>query len=372
MKNILKILFVSVFCTAVIACKNGQDSNYREGLKSKENSIRQSPSDSLIQMINKHDRAIHLMKDTWMRDPFIALCPDGNYYLSATRMTESFPDSIASIEFWRSQDLTNWEKLGVRWRANDSEFGKALLKKAMDNDRQAMIWAPEIHFINGKWIIVNTSNMGMANLMITESDELAPPYIEPFGAELGHRHDPSIFMDDDQPYLVYKMAAIQRLKKDFSGFDGEEINIGPSDRKMGHEGAYIIKVQNKYILFGTAWSTDEMRKGTYNLYYAVSDKVNGPYGKRQFAGRFLGHGTPFKDKNGNWWCTAFYNANEPTLKPHEVENKDMSNTAFTINKQGLTLVPMEIKIENDAVKIKALDPAYQNPGNEEVQNFQFE
>ncbi len=369
MNTILKTLFAVLATTVAIACGNGEKRTNEEKTAASENEVGKSPSDSLLQMIKNHDRAVHLMEDTWMRDPFIALAPDGNYYLSATRQNESFPDSTASMEFWRSPDLVNWKELGVRWKAGDSEFGRAILEKGGNNDRDAMIWAPEIHPINGKWVIVNTSNAGMANLMLTAGEELAPPFIEPFGAGMGRRHDPSIFMDGDQPYLLYKMAAIQPLKKDFSGFSGESINIGPSDRKMGHEGAYIVKVKNKYILFGTAWSTDEMRKGTYNLYYAVADKVSGPYGQRKFAGRFLGHGTPFKDKNGNWWCTAFYNANEPAVKPDEADNMDMGDTAYTINEQGLTLVPLEIKVENDQVIVKALDAAYQKPGDEEVQKF---
>ena len=48
------------------------------------------------------------------------------------------------------------------------------------------------------------------------------------------------------------------------------------------------------MLFGTGWSTGQMRRGSYNLYYATADKITGPYSERKFAGRFLGHGTPFK------------------------------------------------------------------------------
>ena len=68
------------------------------------------------------------------------------------------------------------------------------------------------------------------------------------------------------------------------------------------------KIGNKYVHFGTAWSTDRGRQGSYNLYYCTADKITGPYGPRKFAGRFLGHGTPFQDKDGKWWCTAFFNA----------------------------------------------------------------
>ena len=151
--------------------------------------------------------------------------------------------------------------------------------------------------------------------------------------------------------------------------DGEPVDINPSNRKMWHEGAYIVKFEGKYVLFGTAWSTDNMRHGTYNLYYTVADKLEGPYGPRKFAGRFLGHGTPFKDKKGNWWCTALYNANKPTLTREEAQTKDVSETAYTLNKQGLTLVPMDIVMENGEIVVKVLDKDYAKPGKEEVQQF---
>lgn len=49
---------------------------------------------------------------------------------------------------------------------------------------------------------------------------------------------------------------------------------------------------------------DEFR-GSYNLYYATDNKINDRYSEWKFAGRFPGHGTPFKTKDGKWWCTTF-------------------------------------------------------------------
>jgi arylsulfatase len=355
----LKLIHLVALLLLVVSCKN----------EKKEVVVIGNTEEKELSVIDKHDKAVHVMDGIWMRDPFIILHPDGYYYLSCTRQNNNFPKGKAAMQFWRSTDLLNWEDLGVRWEAENSVFGKAILQKGEENNKAGMIWAPEIHFINNKWVIVNTSNQGMANLMISEGAELKGPFTEPFGAEMGRHHDPSIFMDGNQPWLVDKIAEVTPLKKDFSGFDGDPVKIGPSDRKMGHEGAYIIKVEDKYVLFGTAWSTDTMRHGTYNLYYCVADKLIGPYDERKFAGRFLGHGTPFKDKNGNWWCTAFYNANKPPLNPEEAKTMELSDTAYTINKQGLTLVPMDINYEEGTVKVTVLDENYALPGAEEVQKF---
>ena len=363
-----KLILLQVFILGTfLACKSQNE---------KLTALIPDSNKSKAEAIKEHNKAVYLMGDVWMRDPFIELAPDGYYYLSCTRQNSNLglEKPKGGIEVFRSVDLVTWESLGVIWNTSQSEWGKKMEERAVSpknkhDVKEAMIWAPESHFINGKWVVLYTSNQGAANLMLSEGAELKGPFLEPFGTNFGSHHDPSIFMDGNQPWLVAKIAQITRLKKDFSGFDGESITIGPSDRKMGHEGAYIVKFENKYILFGTAWSTDTMRHGTYNLYYATADKITGPYNERKFAGRFLGHGTPFKDKNGNWWCTAFYNANKPALSGEEAKNLDLNDTAYTINKQGLTLVPIEFNMLNGDVKVIVKDAHYAFPGKEEVQKF---
>jgi arylsulfatase len=102
----------------------------------------------------------------------------------------------------------------------------------------------------------------------------------------------------------------------------------------------------------------------------VADKITGPYGPRKFAGRFLGHGTPFQSRDGNWWCTAFYNANVPPLPRAGIETRDLSADAQTINPRGTTIVPLEVKtLANGDIHIRAKDPAYATPGPDEVQKF---
>ena len=103
-----------------------------------------------------------------------------------------------------------------------------------------------------------------------------------------------------------------------------------------------------------------------------ADKITGPYGPRRFAGRFLGHGTPFQDREGKWWCTAFFNANVPPEKPEGIRNRDLGDNARTINEQGVTIVPLDIRmLDNGEVHIQAKAPHYSSPGPDEAQQFEL-
>ncbi|MCV9389303.1 family 43 glycosylhydrolase [Reichenbachiella ulvae] len=322
--------------------------------------------------VMQHKKAIHPIDD-WMRDPFITLGPDSRYYMTMTQQKNEEGDDLMPV--YVSDDLWNWEKIGfpysIRKASNAEEFEARLAEKNEERDdpMPMRLWAPEMHWVDDHWVYIHTSNTGLGNLIQTKGTDLFELKSQ-WGSNFRRKHDPFLFQDDDgSKYLVYKCTEIVKLKDDLSGTDGEPVQIGPSNRKMGHEGAFIIKYKGKYVLFGTAWSTDEMRHGTYNLYYCTSDNLMGPYGERKFAGRFLGHGTLFLDKQDRWWCTAFYNANKPPISPQEAKTGDQSDTAYTINKQGLTLVPMEIKMENGEVIIRPKDPDYGYPGKEEVQQF---
>lgn len=319
--------------------------------------------------LEKHNKAVRVFGGT-MRDPFIELAPDGYYYLASTRPRSTFPEGLPGMQFFRSKNLVDWEKLSPMWEGKNSEYRKELIDAATKRNTHAGIWAPEAHYIDGKWVVVNTSNMRMANILITKGGDLTGPYTEPMGSNVGFHRDPTIFVDDDgSKWMLAGSAEIFKLKDDFSGFEDYYKLISPEDRLLGHEGVYVIKIGTKYVMFGTGWSTDHMRKGTYNLYYCESDRLTGPYGPRKFAGRYLGHGTPFKDKKGRWWCTAFYNADYPTLTPEEACKMDLSEAAYTINPGGLTLVPMEIFEQDGKIVVRAKDEDYRYPGKEEVQQF---
>ncbi|MEZ5367374.1 MAG: family 43 glycosylhydrolase [Bryobacterales bacterium] len=336
-----------------------------------------------------HDHALYI-KAGWIRDPYIVIGPDGLYYLTGTTPLPGDPREASDpyniglkessivgwkMQAWRSPDLIEWESLGTPFTLEDGVWKDLEPEKFAQTDQsQWRLWAPELHFLDGRWAIVHTSPSPVrsSNLALTKGAKLEGPFDHPMGKGIGHRHDPSLFQDDDGTvWMIWGATEIAPLAKDFSSFTAEPVKIGPANQqKMGHEGCLIHKIGSKYVLFGTGWSTGDMRKGSYNLYYCTADKITGPYGERKFAGRFLGHGTPFQDKQGRWWSTAFFNGNVPPLSREQARGADLSADAQTINEQGVTIVPLDVEIEPSGdISIRALDPDYASPGPDEAQQF---
>ncbi len=384
------------FLVLVIVCFSCKEKKFETIEKPVTSEVKKN---SFEEKFENHDTAIYI-KSGWIRDPYIYLAEDDFYYLTGTTPQPNNPreakekyntgldnaeitghkeTSIVgySIRVWRSENLKDWEYLGEPFTL-DQGYWKTIYPGAFENDDKDdwRVWAPELYFHEGKWMFVHTTPKpvkGGANLAITVGDNMnSGAFTFPMGKDIRHKHDPSLFKDDDGTwYLLWGNTSIAPIKSGFSGLAAKPQRIDPSDRVIGHEGATVRKIGDKYVHFGTAWSTDKMRKGSYNLYYATSDKITGPYGSRKFAGRFLGHGTPFQDKAGRWWCTAFYNSNIPPISDENIQNTDLGDNAQTINEQGTTIVPLEVKILEDGdIFIRAKDPRYRNPGPDEATSYQ--
>lgn len=346
-------------------------------------------ADTIHAGLKTHDRALYI-KSGWIRDPYITLGPDDIYYLTGTQPREGDPreaknpyniglgdQSIVGdqVRVWRSKDLVSWESLGPVFTVDDTM--QARTGKKLSN---RYIWAPEVHWLGNRWALVHCPARH-SSLVLSAGAALKGPWTYPMKGSMGRRHDPSLFIDTDgRRYMLWGNTFVAALSADLTSYVGDPVRIDPSDsrpgpdgqplRRIGHEGATMIKVAGKYVHLGTAWSTDRGRKGSYNLYYCVADQIAGPYGPRQFAGRFLGHGTPFQDRAGQWWCTAFFNANVPPLPRKGIEERDLSENAQTINEQGVTIVPLEVREKGDGdIYIRARDPAYAIPGPDEAQTF---
>ncbi len=329
-----------------------------------------------LKLVNKHNTAVHIKSDLWVRDPYIILGPDDYYYLTGTMSEHDDPRQVsdrynrgtgpgsivgAKVQLWRSDNLVDWEYMGTPYTLEDT-YEAIKTRKG----KSKYLWASEFHWLGDRWAVVHCPH-GVSALALSEGADINGKYTNMAPDVFIERHDPSLFKDDDGTiYLLSHCTRVAPIKEDFSGLKSEPVFIHPEGRKIGHEGATLRKIGNKYIQFGTAWSTDRTRSGSYNLYYCTADNIMGPYSERRFAGRFLGHGTPFVDKKGRWWCTAFYNSTVLPLDGEGIETRDLSDNAYTINDQGVTIVPLDVKIQpNGDVFIKAKDSRYGTAGPDE-------
>ena len=365
-----------------------------DGSSSKHPTVAQPLApEEIAEGLEQHSLALFI-KAGWIRDPYIVLGPDDFYYLTGTTPLPDDPrqhsdpyntglgeKSIVGwkMQVWKSPDLIQWQSLGTPFTLKDGIWlEKEPARFASVPLKQWRLWAPELHFVDGKWVVVHTSPSPVkgANLALSSGSQIRGPWQHPMGPAIARRHGPSLFQDDDgQLWLIWGATMIAPLKADLSDLAGKPMKIGPTGAtsKMGHEGCLIRKIGGKYVLFGTGWSTGQMRRGSYILYYAVADKITGPYGERQFVGRFLGHGTPFQDRDGKWWCTAFFNANSPPIVDEGIQQSDLSDNAYSINAQGVTLVPLQVSVDEDGeILIRAKDDRYSSPGPDEAQSFNIE
>ena len=314
-----------------------------------------------LEALKDHNRAVHISEEL-IQAPYIFISPrDDYYYLTGT--------TDHRIRIWRSIDLAEWEAFNVQFVLNEGHWAQKHPEAFNESDKEWSVTAPEMYYEQGKWLFVHGSSSpfaGGSNLVV--SNGIVHRQVSfPMGDDMYDKHDPSLFRDDCGTwYLIWANVMIAPIKPDFTGFAAEPKHIDAANRSIGHGGATIRKIGDKYVLFATAWSTDQTRKGSYNLYYCTADNIYGPYSERRFVGRFLGHGTPFQDKDERWWCTAFFNANVPPLPSEGIEQRDLSQTAQTINPQGTTIVPLDVRIlDNGDIYIRAKDPRYGTIGPDE-------
>ncbi len=198
------------------------------------------------------DRSLHI-KDGWIRDPYIYLAPDGYYYLTGTtanpgdpredtepyntgldipELTGSEKPSIVGcgLRLWRSQNLIEWEDLGVPFTLDQGYWALQQPERFENVPREKWrLWAPEVYFFDGRWIFVHTSPSpvgGGANLAVTQSGNFKGPFLHPMKEAMRGKHDPSLFRDEEGTfYLLWSNTWIAPLKSGKSGLAAEPLRI---------------------------------------------------------------------------------------------------------------------------------------------------
>lgn len=289
--------------------------------------------------------------DQWMRDTYVMTGPDGYYYMTGTTATPGriFPagrvhcwDYNDGLYLWRSKNMQQWEAMGKIWgfdrdAAAWQQKGKALEPGAMSPNKDRLdsfyraVWAPELHYVKSKkkWLLIACINGGIGSFVL-ESVSGKPE--GPYRNIKGNRHqaifpniDLSLFEDDHgEVYLIGHNHFIARMKEDLSDVAEpfRRLQETPYQQEPYIEGVFITRHEGKYQLLQTIWSVkkadgtfsylrDDKNKldslYSYDVVVAEGNNIYGPYGPRYAAILQGGHNNIFKDLDGRWWSTTFFN-----------------------------------------------------------------
>ncbi|KYG26075.1 family 43 glycosylhydrolase [Alkalihalobacillus trypoxylicola] len=211
-------------------------------------------------------------------DPFIL--KDGeDYYLYPTKDSDGW--IYEKFHVFHSKDLINWEGPYLALDLKDVSWAST------------RAWAPGVNKFNGKYYMYFTAE---AQIGVAVADSPLGPFKDILGEPLIKEQqydcqsiDADLFIDSDhQPYLLWGQGKcwIVALEEDMITFKGEPVLLSkqlyeqresdPSQFNIGiyNEGPHLQKIDGKYLL---TWSNYDTRDPRYQICYAISDSIFGPY-----------------------------------------------------------------------------------------------
>lgn len=252
-----------------------------------------------------------LITSETLRDPSITIGGDGNYYLVGTNNFYGSDYPKDGVKLWKSGDLQDWQDLGYVLKWSDMDFKP---------EGNAKIWAPEIKYVKSDqaYYIAFSIWVGKGTTYLFKSQLPTGPYHNTTTGPLVQGIDGFLFEDDDQTlYFLWGGGKLGILNPERSGFEKEPVRLlTVENHHVGYEGNCLTKINGKYVLTGAEWNGPLRTQGTYDMMQGVSDHIWGPYSKPVVAVPHAGHGTVFRDKEGNWYTTMFGNDSSAPWRMH--------------------------------------------------------
>ncbi|MGP4038617.1 family 43 glycosylhydrolase [Gracilibacillus sp. D59] len=223
------------------------------------------------------DRQKPIIEGEWA-DPFILR--DGEYYyLYPTKDSEGW--LYEKFHVFQSVDLVNWDGPYLALDLSDVSWASS------------RAWAPSVNKYNGKYYMYFSAE---AQIGAAVSDSPIGPFKDLLGYPLIKKNeyncqsiDADLFIDDDnQPYLLWGQGKcwIVPLKEDMVTFKSKPVLLSnqlyesrskdPNVFDIGvyNEGPHLQKMGEIYLL---TWSNYDTRDPRYQICYATSKNIYGPY-----------------------------------------------------------------------------------------------
>ena len=245
-----------------------------------------------------------ILPDLAVRHPSVTNADDSHYYMVATQGEQGGLYEEASVTLWRSEDLNAWKTVKDLWVWDDLGWEPPA-------GAEARLFAPEICALRSRRTCLLTFSVSgkEAHTWIYKSisGKAQGPYqnIGDSFAVLGR--DGFIFEDDDDSiYFLWDNGKMARLKDDLSGLQAERWHLQTRQgQPVGSEGIGLVKTNNRYVLYAARWQGNDPAYATYDLKYALSQDILGPYSSPNLAVPHGGHSTLFLGKDNRWRATLF-------------------------------------------------------------------
>jgi arabinan endo-1,5-alpha-L-arabinosidase len=209
-------------------------------------------------------------------DPTIIKASNGWFYLYATEDTRNVP-------IWRSQNLVDWLYVGTCFTNST--------RPPWPDDPDAGIWAPDISYINGKYVLYYSrstwNGVSKCGIGAAIANNPGGPFTNPVklfnSAEIGVQNsiDPFYMEDNGKKYLVWGSygtgAGIHITELNDDGLSVKDMTSKTKIAANHFEGTYIHKRGNYYYLFASTGNCCSGASSPYSLVVGRATSLFGPY-----------------------------------------------------------------------------------------------
>ena len=237
---------------------------------------------------------------------------------SVIRVGEDFYMVNSSFEYFpaipisHSRDMVHWQVIGHA--ITDPDY-----LDLSETKNSHGIWAPDIEYVNGKYVIVATlrlngdgkrDNNVLRRQLLMTADRPEGPYSKPICLEVDDI-DPSIFADDDgKVYMIIaKGARAYELSPDLTRVVSGPKTVWEGTGERCPEGPHVFKKDGWYYCMlaegGTGYGHGINVARSRSLFGEYEPCPYNPVMRQTDPEAPLqrcGHGKLIEDGRGNWWC----------------------------------------------------------------------
>ena len=293
-------------------------------------------------------------------DPSIIKAKDGYWYAYGTSDPLREGEGTShTIPVSRSKDLVNWNYVGDAFGASNRPSWAA---------PDAGIWAPDIRYMDGKYymyyVVTETAvtpETGDNAIGVATAPKPTGPWTDSGGPVVGPRRgdsgdpgdfkwtfDPNEFTDrDGTRYLYYGSYYggiwVTKLTPDGKRTGGDPKMVAIDNR---YEGAYVVKRDGYYYLFGSSANCCAGPTTGYSVYVGRSTSPTGPFLDKEGQSMTQSRvgGSLVVTPNGNKWIGTGHNAvvtdlsGQDYLVYHAIDRGDpYLDEPFGINERPMLL-----------------------------------